>query len=127
MSEVYASGAMDRYIRTALDAAATIREIYRRVAKVNHPDEWHPLFVVCESCGRIGTTIVTGWDGERVTYECRADLVEWATGCGHGGQVVAVRRPREAALQRRLGGEVGPLRGHDRARRQGPLHQGRLA
>ena len=87
MSEVYGSGAMDRYIRTALDAAATIRDIYRRVANVNHADEWHPLFVVCESCGRLGTTIVTGWDGERVSYECRADLVDWATGCGHAGQV----------------------------------------
>ena len=89
MSEVYASGAMDRYIRRALDAAATIREIYRRVANVNHPDEWHPLFVVCEHCGRIGTTIVTGWDSERgvVHYECRPDLVEWATGCGHSGEV----------------------------------------
>ena len=87
MSEVYGTGAMDRYIRTALDAAATIREIYRRVANVNHAGEWHPLFVICESCGRIGTTIVTGWDGERVHYECRADLVEWATGCGHSGDV----------------------------------------
>ena len=87
MSEVYGSGAMDRYIRTALDAAATIREIYRRVAKVNHPDEWHPLFVICESCGRIGTTIVTAWNGERVHYECRADLVTWAVGCGHRGDV----------------------------------------
>jgi lysyl-tRNA synthetase, class I len=89
MSEVYASGAMDRYIRQALDAASTIREIYRRVAHVNHPDEWHPLFVVCEDCGRIGTTIVTGWDAERgvVRYECRLDLVTWATGCGRGGEV----------------------------------------
>ncbi len=87
MSEVYGSGAMDRYIRTALDAAPVIRDIYRRVANVNHPDEWHPLFVICESCGRIGTTIVTGWDGERVRYECRADLVQWATGCGHAGEV----------------------------------------
>jgi len=86
MSEVYASGAMDRYIRRALDAAATIREIYRRVAKVNHPDDWHPLSVICESCGRIGTTIVTGWDGDRVRYECRAGLVTWATGCGHSGE-----------------------------------------
>ena len=34
MSEIYGSGAMDRYIRTALDAAATIREIYVRVANV---------------------------------------------------------------------------------------------
>jgi lysyl-tRNA synthetase, class I len=89
MSELYGSGAMDRYVRRALDAAATVREIYRRVAKVNHPDEWHPLFVICESCGRIGTTIVTGWDPDRgvVTYECRADLVTWATGCGHAGEV----------------------------------------
>ena len=87
MSEVYGSGAMDRYIRTALDAAATIREIYVRVAKVRHPADWHPLFVVCENCGRIGTTIVTGWDGERVHYECRPDLVTWAAGCGHAGDV----------------------------------------
>ena len=58
MSEVYGSGAMDPYIRRALDAAGTVREIYRRVANVNHPDEGHPLFVICESCGRIGTTIV---------------------------------------------------------------------
>jgi lysyl-tRNA synthetase class 1 len=87
MSEVYGSGAMDRYIRTALDAAATVRDIYRRVANVNHPDEWHPLFVICENCGRLGTTIVTAWDGEHVRYECRPDLVEWATGCGNGGEV----------------------------------------
>ena len=86
MSEVYGSGAMDRYIRTALDAAATIREIYVRVAKVRHPDEWHPLMVICDNCGRIGTTIVTGWDGERVHYECRPDLRDWATGCGHAGE-----------------------------------------
>jgi lysyl-tRNA synthetase class 1 len=89
MSEVYGSGAMDPYIRRALDAAATIREIYRRVANVNHPDDWHPLFVICESCGRIGTTIVTGWDPDAgtVRYECRPDLVTWAAGCGHRGEV----------------------------------------
>jgi len=87
MSEVYGSGAMDRYLRTALDAAGTIREIYRRVANVNHPEDWHPAMVICESCGRIGTTIVVGWDGERVRYECRPDLREWAKGCGHAGEV----------------------------------------
>jgi lysyl-tRNA synthetase, class I len=87
MSDVYGSGAMDPYLRRALDAAATIRDIYRRVANVVHPDEWHPAMVVCEACGRIGTTIVTGWDGEQVRYECRPDLREWATGCGHAGEV----------------------------------------
>jgi lysyl-tRNA synthetase class 1 len=87
MSEVYASGDLDRYIRTALDRAAAIREIYVRVANVRHPDDWHPVHVICQNCGRVGTTIATGWDGERVRYECRADLVRWATGCGHSGEV----------------------------------------
>lgn len=87
MSDHYAAGDMDQYIRRALDRAATVREIYRRVANVNHPEAWHPLGVICESCGRVGTTIVTGWDGERVRYECRADLVAWARGCGHSGWV----------------------------------------
>jgi lysyl-tRNA synthetase class 1 len=87
MSEVYASGEMDRYIRVALDRAAVVRDIYRRVANVRHPEEWHPLSVICERCGRVGTTIVTAWDGERVHYECRPDLVAWARGCGNAGDV----------------------------------------
>ena len=87
MSEIYASGDFDRYIRTALDRAAAIREIYVRVANVRHPDEWHPVHVICERCGRVGTTIATEWDGERVRYQCRAELVRWATGCGNSGWV----------------------------------------
>ncbi|MDQ2964323.1 MAG: lysine--tRNA ligase, partial [Chloroflexota bacterium] len=61
--------------------------IYRRVANVQHPDTWHPLGVVCPTCGKVGTTIVTKWDGERVFYECRPNLVTWAKGCGHSGWV----------------------------------------
>src|SRR6478672_7849737 len=87
MSDIYPTGDMDGFIRTALDRADVVRDIYRRVANVQHPDSWHPISVICESCGRIGTTIVTKWDGERVFYECRADLVVWATGCGHSGWV----------------------------------------
>ena len=87
MSEVYAAGSIDPYVRIALDRAAEVRALYRRVANVNHPDTWHPLLVICETCGRVGTTIVTKWDGERVFYECRADLVTWARGCGSSGWV----------------------------------------
>ncbi len=86
MSDIYPTGDMDPYIRTALDKAALVRDIYRRVANVQHPDAWHPLQVICENCGKIGTTIVTGWDGEQVTYECREQLVTWARGCGHSGR-----------------------------------------
>jgi lysyl-tRNA synthetase class 1 len=87
MSDHYAAGDMDPYIRIALDRAATVREVYRRVANVRHPETWHPVSVICETCGRVGTTIVTRWDGERVFYECRADLVTWARGCGSSGWV----------------------------------------
>jgi len=91
MSDIYPTGDVDPYIRLALDRADVIRDIYRRVANVRHPDTWHPLSVVCENCGRVGTTIVTKWDGERVYYECRADLVTWARGCGHSGWVSPFR------------------------------------
>ncbi|MEA2654148.1 MAG: lysyl-tRNA synthetase, class [Chloroflexota bacterium] len=87
MSDIYPGGAMDPYIRLALDRAALVREIYHRVAKVQHPEVWHPLGVVCPTCGKIGTTIVTQWDGERVYFECRPDLVTWAHGCGTSGWI----------------------------------------
>ncbi len=87
MSEHYAAGDMDPFIRIALDRAATVREVYRRVANVRHPDTWHPVSVICPTCGRVGTTIVTQWDGEKVFYECREQLVTWAKGCGASGWV----------------------------------------
>ena len=87
MSENYASGAMDPYIERALDGADLILEIYRTVSTVNHPEGWLPLSVICENCGRIGTTAARDWDGKEVSYECRPDLVEWAQGCGWHGRV----------------------------------------
>jgi lysyl-tRNA synthetase, class I len=91
MSDIYPTGDLDPYIRLALDRASVVRDVYRRVANVRHPETWHPISVVCENCGRVGTTIVTKWDGERVYYECRPDLVTWARGCGHSGWVSPFR------------------------------------
>src|SRR6188508_1575034 len=87
MSDLYAAGDMDPYIRIALDRAALVRDIYRRVANVQHPESWHPISVICPNCGKVGTTIVTEWDGERVRFECRPNLVTWATGCGASGWI----------------------------------------
>src|SRR4026207_502651 len=85
MSEHYAAGDMDPYIRIALDRAAIVREVYRRVANVRHPDTWHPVSVICPSCGRVGTTIVTQWNGDEGFFECRASLATWARGWGPWG------------------------------------------
>ena len=54
MSDIYPTGQMDPFIRTALDRAAIVREVYRRVANVQHPDHWLPLGVVCPRCGKVG-------------------------------------------------------------------------
>jgi lysyl-tRNA synthetase class 1 len=87
MSDIYPTGDMNPFIRTALDKAHVVRDLYRRVSNVQHPDTWHPVLVICENCGKVGTTIVTKWDGDRVFYECRPDLVTWARGCGVSGWV----------------------------------------
>ena len=85
MSDIYPTGEMDPFIRTALDRAHVVRDIYRRVANVQHPDTWHPASLICPTCGKVGTTIVTDWNGSEVFYECRPNLVQWATGCGSSG------------------------------------------
>ncbi len=87
MSDIYPTGAMDPYIRLALDRASLVREIYRRVANVQHPDSWHPVGLICPTCGKVGTTIVSQWNGDDVFFECRADLVTWAHGCGASGWI----------------------------------------
>ena len=76
MSDIYPTG---RWIRTSGSRSTgppLVRDIYRRVANVQHADDWHPLGVICPTCGKVGTTIVTDWDGERVFFECRPDLVD---------------------------------------------------
>lgn len=88
--KLYAQGKMDQIVRVALDEASKIRRIYKRVAKQSKPDDWHPYQVICPKCGKVGTSIVTAWDGKYVTYECRLNLVTWAQGCGHKGRVEPV-------------------------------------
>jgi lysyl-tRNA synthetase, class I len=88
MSEKYGDGSMDPYIRTALDNAQQIREIYSRVSHVEKAPDWLPVSVICESCGKIGTTFATDWNGSTVAYACKPDHVTWARGCGHTGRVL---------------------------------------
>jgi lysyl-tRNA synthetase class 1 len=87
VSELYAAGQMDPCIRLALDRADRVRDIYRRVSHVERPSSWLPIQVICDQCGRIGTTYATDWDGATVAYQCKPDMVSWARGCGHEGRV----------------------------------------
>jgi lysyl-tRNA synthetase, class I len=86
MRDVYRSGRFNEAIDAILRKADVVRRIYKEVSGSERPDHWHPFQVVCEKCGRVGTTVVTSYDGKEVAYECRPDLVKWAVGCGHRGK-----------------------------------------
>ena len=87
MSEIYPTGQVDPFIRSALDRADLVRDIYRRVSRVERPPGWLPVHVICPTCGKVGTTLARDWDGETVAFECLPDLVAWATGCSTVGRV----------------------------------------
>ena len=87
MRDIYRSGKFNEPIDTILRNADKVRRIYKEVSGAERADTWFPFQVVCEKCGRIGTTEVTAYDGKEVTYTCRPDLVKWARGCGYAGKV----------------------------------------
>lgn len=87
LKPLYLGGKFNETIRLALDHAKEIRGIYKEVSGSNKPDDWLPLQVICEQCGKVGTTQVTGWDGTMVTYECKKNHVKWAEGCGKSGTI----------------------------------------
>ncbi|MFZ1619664.1 MAG: lysine--tRNA ligase, partial [Microgenomates group bacterium] len=86
-SDLYESGKMNDIIRVVLDNAGKIRDLYKTISKSVRPDNWYPFQVICEKCGKIGTTVVTEWDGEKVVYICNPEMVAWAEGCGHTGSI----------------------------------------
>ncbi|MBP6923951.1 MAG: lysine--tRNA ligase [Candidatus Pacebacteria bacterium] len=86
-SELYRSGAMNEMIQKALERRAVVRDIYFRISKSEKPEDWYPLNVICENCGNLSATKITGFDGELVDYTCSSDTIAWAKGCGHSGRM----------------------------------------
>jgi lysyl-tRNA synthetase class 1 len=88
-SELYKKGIFNDSIKIALENADKIREIYFRISKSKKDDDWYPLNVTCEKCGKIGTTKVYDYDKKNklVKYKCMPKMVEWAEGCGHEGVI----------------------------------------
>ena len=87
MRDIYRSGQFNEAIEAVLNNADKVRRVYKEVSNSERSDTWYPFQVVCEGCGRIGTTEVSGYDGREVTYTCQPNLVSWAMGCGHIGKV----------------------------------------
>ncbi len=90
--DMYHEGKFDEVIKIALDNADKIQDIYQRVSGSKKKElGWLPLQVICENCGKLGTTRVHEWDGKAVTYTCEPEMVKWAKGCGHTGKISPFR------------------------------------
>jgi len=84
---LYESGKMDKVIEHVLNHVEDFKKIYKEVADYQLPDKWYPFQVICPECGKVGSTLTTGWDGKEVSFECLPDKVEWAKGCGYTGKI----------------------------------------
>ncbi len=85
-SQLYLSGKMNDMVKTCLNQADKIRDIYKTLYGQQKPKNWFPFTVVCEECGKLSTTTTTDWDGELVTYTCNKKAVDWTEGCGYQGK-----------------------------------------
>lgn len=94
-SDMYAEGKYDSWIDIVLENPDKIRAVYKEVSGSEKSEEWNPLQVVCEKCGRVGTTTVVDSRGERgakiVKYRCEPNKVKWAVGCGYEGEISPYR------------------------------------
>lgn len=86
ISQLYKSGAFNEAIKLALNNAEKIRQINSRISGSQKGSDWYPISVICQQCGKIGTTRAYAWDGQLVSYICEPTMVKWAAGCGHSGQ-----------------------------------------
>jgi len=92
MRDIYRAGTFNEPIDMILRNADKVRRVYKEVSNSDRPEHWHPFQVICENCGRIATTEVSKYDGDKVHYRCRPDRMvntklQLGAGCGHGGAV----------------------------------------
>lgn len=83
--ELYDSGSMDKYASLFIANLQKVKELVATTSlKPELPLEWSPIMPICESCGRISTTRVTGYERDGYSYVCDKD-VKYTRGCGHLG------------------------------------------
>ncbi|MBU0761852.1 MAG: lysine--tRNA ligase [Candidatus Altiarchaeota archaeon] len=86
-TELYRSGAFKDEVVLAFEGRKNILEILNRFRKEPLPDDFVPWTPICQKCGKISTTTVTGLDGTMVSYECVDKEVAGGDtkGCGYVG------------------------------------------
>ncbi|MDI3540116.1 MAG: lysyl-tRNA synthetase, class [Methanolobus sp.] len=78
--ELYKQGVYTDAIKKALVKRNEIAAILKNVSGKTPAETWNPFNPICSTCGKINTTIVTGFD-------LNAETVDYNCSCGHSGTV----------------------------------------
>ena len=86
-TEKYASGAFDEGLRRVMAHYDAISDLFKATIGEEKRAGWSPFFVVCENCGKIYSTRVTGTDpaNAAVSYSCELSVPGRYEACGHRG------------------------------------------
>jgi len=79
----YRGGVFNDGLRAILRHADAVRDIILPTLSSDKRDEWSPFIPICADCGRLYSTVVTGYHPERdaVSYRCEREFAGQA-GCG---------------------------------------------
>ena len=84
-TEQYASGVFDDGLRKVMEHYDEVADLFRATIAEEKRAAWSPFFPVCQRCGRIYSTRVTGYDPRActITYACDVDSPGKYQACGH--------------------------------------------
>jgi lysyl-tRNA synthetase, class I len=90
----YRKGFFSKYVKKIFDNLDEVREIVNKSRKEPLPLDWNPWKPVCDNCGKLITTKVTGREGNIVKYSCEdyqfkpfgEKAYTQLKGCGHKGE-----------------------------------------
>ena len=89
-NELCRTGRYDNHARLFHKERLKVREIAREIADmsgVKELPEWVRIVMpICENCGKIATTQVKEFDGEKIVYSDEKD-VGYIKGCGYNGEM----------------------------------------
>ena len=85
--DLYKEGRYNLAIDKILHASDKVRLIYKQVSGSEREKSWLPIQVICEKCGKLGSTKPLAYTNGEVHYVCQSGVNKWADGCGYEGKV----------------------------------------
>ena len=92
--EMYRKGMYNDVIKLAIEKRKEIAEILNKYRSTPLSEDWYPINIICNKCGKIATTKILSYDKKRAEaeYICDSETVllhrkNPVSGCGYRGKI----------------------------------------